>query len=210
MISAIFTVERGVTKVLLIKRKNEPFYGDWILVGGALHNDEELLAGAKREIKEKTGINEIDLYEFKTFSRVDRSPIMRMVAVGYVGMLDSEKVSILRETEKTSNSDWFNIDRIPKLGYDHEEILNEALIELQKLIINTNIVKALFSNEATLPEIQKVYEAILKKEFDRRNFRKKLLSLKLLEDTGKTKTFEGNKPAKLYRFNDTVGEKNVL
>jgi len=125
-------------------------------------------------------------------------------------MLDSEKVSILRETEKTSNSDWFNIDRIPKLGYDHEEILNEALIELQKLIINTNIVKALFSNEATLPEIQKVYEAILKKEFDRRNFRKKLLSLKLLEDTGKTKTFEGNKPAKLYRFNDTVGEKNVL
>ena len=202
VITAIFTVELGVTKVLLVKRKNEPYKGDWILTGGALYNNEDLEEGAKREIFEKTGIQDIEIEQFKAFGKVDRSPIMRMVAVAYIGVIDSSRVKIIRETINTSNADWFPIDKIPGLGFDHEEILKEALIYLQSKIVSTDILKSLFPNEFTIPEIQKTYEAILNKKFDRRNFRKKLLSLDLIEDTNKTGKFEGKKPAKLYKFKE--------
>ena len=210
VITAIFTVELGVTKVLLVKRKNEPYKGDWILTGGALYNNEDLEAGAKREIFEKTGIQNIEIEQFKAFGKVDRSPIMRMVAVAYIGVIDSSRVKIIRETINTSNAYWFPIDKIPGLGFDHEEILKESLIYLQRKIVSTDILKSLFPNEFTIPEIQKTYEAILNKKFDRRNFRKKLLSLDLIEDTNKTGKFEGKKPAKLYKFKDVIESKKVF
>ncbi len=210
VITAIFTVELGVTKVLLVKRKNEPYKGDWILTGGALYNNEDLEAGAKREIFEKTGIKDIEIEQFKAFGDVNRSPVMRMVAVAYIGVIDSSRVKLIRETINTSNADWFPIDKIPGLGFDHEEILKEALIYLQSKIVSTDILKALFPNEFTIPEIQKTYEAILNKKFDRRNFRKKLLSLDLIEDTNKTGRFEGKKPAKLYKFKDVIESKKVF
>lgn len=210
VITAIFTVELGVTKVLLVKRKNEPYKGDWILTGGALYNNEDLEVGAKREIFEKTGIKDIEIEQFKAFGKVNRSPIMRMVAVAYIGVIDSSRVKIIRETINTSNADWFPIDKIPGLGFDHEEILKEALVYLQSKIVSTDILKYLFPNEFTIPEIQKTYEAILNKKFDRRNFRKKLLSLDLIEDTNKTGKFEGKKPAKLYKFKDVIESKKVF
>ncbi len=210
VITAIFTVEQGVTKVLLVKRKNEPYKGDWILTGGALYNNEDLDSGAKREIYEKTGITDIDIEQFKTFGKVDRSPVMRMVAVAYIGVIDSSRVKVLRETINTSNADWFSIDKIPGLGFDHEEILAEALVYLRSKIVSTDILKALFPNEFTIPEIQKTYEAILNKKFDRRNFRKKLLNLDLIEDTKRTGKFEGKKPAKLYKFKKKIKTKNVF
>ena len=89
VITALFTVEQGIVKVLLIKRKNEPFYGSWVLTGGALYNNESLEEGAYRELKEKTGIENIPIKQFKAFGRVDRSPVMRMVAVAYIGIIDS-------------------------------------------------------------------------------------------------------------------------
>ena len=210
VITAIFTVEQGITKVLLIKRKNAPFERDWVLTGGALYNDENLEDGAKREIYEKTGISDIDIKQFKAFGRVDRSPVMRMVAVGFIGVIDSKRVKVLRETENTSNADWFPIDKIPPLGFDHEEILQEALLELQKRIVNSNILKSLFPDGVTMPELQKVYEAILNKKFDRRNFRKKMLSLDLIEDTNKSEQFEGNRPAKKYKFKRKIVDKNIF
>ena len=210
VITAIFTVEQGVTKVLLVKRKNEPFKGDWILTGGALYNNEDLEDGARREIFEKTGIENIEIEQFKAFGKVDRSPVMRMVAVAYIGVIDSSRVKVLRETLSTTNADWFPIDKIPGLGFDHEEILQEALLYLQTKIVSTDILKALFPNEFTLPEIQKTYEAILNKKFDRRNFRKKLLTLKLIEDTKRTGKFEGKKPAKLYKFKKNIKKQDIF
>ena len=210
VITALFTVEQGITKVLLVKRTNTPFEGDWVLTGGALYNNEDLLSGALREIYEKTGIKDLNITEFKTFGKVDRSPVMRMVAVGFFGVIDSKRVKILRKTESTSNADWFPIDKIPPLGFDHEEILHEALKELQKKILNSNILKALYPDTVTIPELQKVYEAILNKELDRRNFRKKILSLNILIDTDKVGQFDGNKPANLYRFKKNIEDTNVL
>lgn len=210
VITAIFTVEQGNTKVLLVKRKNEPFLGDWILTGGALYNNEDLVVGAKREILEKTGIQNIEIKQFGVFGKVDRSPVMRMVAVAYIGVIDSNRVKILRETLRTSNADWFTINKVPPLGYDHNEILEVALKELQKQIISSTILKSLFPETFSLPELQKVYEAILEKKLDRRNFRKKMLSLDLIEDTGETAKFEGKKPAKQYRFKKKIEEKKVF
>lgn len=210
VITALFTVEMGVTKVLLIKRKNKPFEGDWVLTGGALYNNEDLQAGALRELKEKSGIDNVEIKQFNTFGSLNRSPVMRMVAVGFIGIIDSKRVNVLRDTEKTSNADWFAIDKIPKLGFDHEEILQSAIEALQKQIVKSNILKSLFPDGVTIPELQKTYEAILNKKFDRRNFRKKILSLDLLEDTNKTDKFEGNKPAKVYKFKDVVLEKNIF
>lgn len=210
IITAIFTVEMGVTKVLLVKRKNEPFLGDWILTGGALYNNEDLLDGAKREIYEKTGIKKIEIEQFRAFGRVDRSPVMRMIAIAYIGVIDSKRVQVLRETLKTSNADWFPIDKVPPLGYDHNEILVEALKELQNKIVSSTILKSLFPGPFSLPELQKVYEAILGRQLDRRNFRKKILNLDLIEDTGNTARFEGKKPAKQYRFKQTITEKKVF
>ena len=210
VITSLFTVEQGVVKVLLIKRNNEPFYGDWVLTGGALYNNETLEEGAKRELKEKTGIDNVPLKQFKAFGRIDRSPVMRMVAIGYIGIIDSKRVNILRKTRNTKDADWVPIDKVPHLGYDHNEILEEAIEELKKDIINSNILKSLFPDGITIPELQKTYEAILGRKFDRRNFRKKILSLNLLEDTNELGRFEGNKPAKIYRFKDKIDEIDVL
>ena len=210
VITALFTIEQGIIKVLLIKRKNEPFLGDWVLTGGALFNNEDLETGALRELEEKTGITGVEIKQFKAFGKVDRSPVMRMVAVGFIGIIDSKRVNLLRETKNTSNADWFPIDKIPPLGFDHEEILHDALIELRKQIVKSNILKSLFPDGVTMPELQKTYEAILDKKFDRRNFRKKILNLDLIEDTNKSDKFEGNKPAKVYKFKDVIQDKDIF
>jgi 8-oxo-dGTP diphosphatase len=210
VITALFTIEQGIIKVLLIKRKNEPFFRDWVLTGGALFNNEDLEVGALRELNEKTGITGVEIKQFKSFGKVDRSPVMRMVAVGFLGIIDSKRVNLLRETENTSNADWFPIDKIPPLGFDHEEILHDALIELRKQIVKSNMLKSLFPDGVTMPELQKTYEAILDKKFDRRNFRKKILNLDLIEDTNKSDKFEGNKPAKVYKFKDIIEDKDIF
>lgn len=210
VITALFTVEQGITKVLLIKRKNKPFEGDWVLTGGALYNNEDLEEGALRELEEKTGISGVEIKQFKAFGKVDRAPVMRMVAIGFIGIIDSKRVHVLRETKNTSNADWFPIDKIPPLGYDHEEILHDALIELRKQIVKSNILKSLFPDGVTMPELQKTYEAILNKKFDRRNFRKKILNLDLIEDTNLSDRFEGNKPAKVYMFKKEIEDKDIF
>lgn len=210
VIASIFTVDRGILKVLLIKRKNEPYKDKWALVGGALYNNENLDDGLKRELFEKSGIKNIPLELVNVHGDLKRSPVMRMVAISYMGVIDINSVNVLKETQKTSNADWVAVNLVKDLAYDHDLILQDALKALKKRILNTNILESLFPNGFTMPEIQKVYEAILERNFDRRNFRRKFLSLDLIEDTGKTIKFEGNKPAKLYKFMKNNEDKNVF
>lgn len=200
LISTIFTVKDGNLKVLLIKRNNEPYKDKWALVGGALYNTETVDNGMKREIIEKTGIEEIDLHYSNIFSDINRSPIMRMIAISYVGLVDYKKLTLLKKSLKTTDCDWFDVKLIPDLAYDHNEIFTSSLETLKELINTTNIMKSLFNYEFTIPEIQNVYETILNKELDRRNFRKKLLQSDLIIETNKYKNYKGNKPAKLYKF----------
>ena len=210
VITTLFTIDKGIVKVLLIKRNNEPFKDMWALVGGALYNNEKLISGAKREIKEKTGIENIDIQMFDIFSKINRSPIMRMIAVGYIGVIDSYKVDVLKKTIKTTDSDWVDINLVGTLAYDHNEILNGAKEKLKELICHSNILSNLYPQGFTIPEIQMAYESILNKKYDRRNFRKKLINSGLIIDTNKTKKFEGNKPAKIYKFKNKTIDKNVF
>lgn len=210
VMAAIFTVDHGITKVLLVERRNEPFYGMWALPGGALYNDESIEDGMNRELLEKTGLTVPNLRLCNVFGRVDRSPCMRMVGVSYLGVIDRFKVQLLTSTLKTSNADWFSIEDIPPLAYDHEEILKDALEKLKENIVESDLLETLFPKEFTLPEVQKVYESILGVTYDRRNFRKKMLSLDLIEDTNQTAKFEGKKPAKLYRFKKGRKQKRIL
>ena len=196
LISNIFTVEKGIIKVFLVKRKSDPYKDSWALIGGALYNNENLEDGMYREIEEKTGIKDIKLYFNNVFGKVDRSPIMRMVAVSYIGVIPSDEIVSLKDNLK--DTEWFPINDIPKLAYDHHEILMDALNKLKKLVLNTDILKSLFPNDFTLPELQKTYEIILNEKLDRRNFRRKILNM--VEDTNKEIIFEGTKPAKLYRY----------
>ena len=127
---------------------------------------------------------------------------MRMVAISYIGMVDIDKVNILKDTLKTSNAAWFTINDIPPLAYDHNEIIEDAIKKLKKMVLSTNILKVFFPDGFTLPELQKIYESILEKKLDRRNFRKKLLNTNQIIPTEEEKIFEGKKKAKIYKFKE--------
>lgn len=173
VISAIFTVIDNQVKVLLIKRKNKPYENMWGLVGGALYNNETLEDGTIREIFEKTGLSNVNLFQFGTYDEIDKTPDMRMVAVCYLGVIDASKATLIKENKNTSDASWFSINSVPELAFNHNKILNEGIIKLKEKITESNILKTLFPNEFTMPEIQRTYETILQKQFDRRNFRKK-------------------------------------
>ncbi len=200
VVLALFTVDKGKFKVLLIKRKNEPFINKWILVGGCAYNYETGEEAMRRELLEKTKIENIDFEMFDVFTNPYRSPLKRMIAIGYIGVSDASIIRNFSQTEKASEADWFEIDKIPELGYDHKEILQKAIATLKQKIFTSNIMKKLYPDTFTLPELQKTYETILNTKLDRRNFRKKLINSNIIEETSMTIKNSSTKPAKLYRF----------
>ena len=212
VISSIFTIENGITKVLLIKRKNDPYKDKWALVGGALYNNETIIEGMQREIFEKTGLKDVSLYQYGVFDEINKTPSfdMRMIAIGYLGLIDSSKVEILKESTNTKDYDWVDISLVPDLAFTHNEMLNDAIEKLKELIINSDILKVLLPKEFTMPELQKIFEGILSKTYDRRNFRKKILSLGIVDDINKEISINGNKPSKLYRFKQKLEKKRLF
>lgn len=202
VITTLFTVDKGIVKVLLVKRTNEPFNGYWALPGGAMYNNETLEDGARRELKEKTGLENIKLELGNIFDDVNRSNLQRMIGVSFLGVINTKGIELQKETMKTSNADFFAIDKVPKLAYDHNLVIDKSLAILKEKILKSSILKDLLPEEFTLPELQKVYETLLNKELDRRNFRKKLLNDGIIRAVNKDAVFNGKKPAKLYCFKD--------
>ncbi len=200
VVLALFTVDKGKFKVLLIKRKNEPFKNKWILIGGCAYNTETGKEAMMREMYEKTHIKNVDFELFGVFDNPKRSPLKRMVALAYMGVCDSSIIQVFKQTEKASDADWFEIDRIPELGYDHKDILEKAIQNLKEKVFTTTIIRKLFPTTFTLPDLQMVYEKILDKKLDRRNFRKKLLSDNIIQETNLTQKIDNKKTTKLYSF----------
>lgn len=200
VITALFTVDDGKFKVLLLKRKNQPFKDKWSLIGGACYNNETLENAMKREMSEKIGLKGVEFKLFNVYSDVQRSPIMRMFAVAYISVVDSKKVKYLKETLKVRDADWFLIDRVPLLCYDHNQILQDAIKFLKEKIFDEDILKGLFPDQFTLPTLYNAYCSVLEGRIDRRNFRKKMINSNIIEDTGKIQSQVGKKSAKLYRF----------
>ena len=156
----------------------------------------------RREIYEKIIIKDINFQKFDVFTDPKRSPVRRMIAIGYIGVADASIITKFKETSKASSADWFEIDRIPELGYDHKEILFKAIETLKEKIFDSNIMKTLYPNEFTLNELQQTYEKILETKLDRRNFRKKMLQSGLIVETQNTLKKDKIKPSKLYKFSE--------
>ena len=206
----IFTIEKGKVKILLFRKKTEPYKGYWILPTSKLSLDESLEDGALKILDDQVGIKNVYLEQIKAFSDVERSTGERLITISFLGLSDSISAGIKREPIENIESDWFSIDQIPKLGFDHEQIISSAIDKLRDKLIDVDILKKLFPSDFTLPEIQKAYEQILDRKLDRRNFRKKFINLGLIEDTGyKNEGFNG-RPAKLYRFREDIKQRNLF
>jgi len=199
--NAIFTVMEGALHVLLIQMTKKPFTRQWALPGGLVRVDETLDAAAARILEEQTGVKDVYLEQLYTFGRLDRDPLDRVVSVAYVSLIAPpvSPTQGLRTTTKYSAVRWWRVSEASRLAYDHDEILSYARKRLAWKLEYTNVSWSLLPRKFRLTDLQRVYEAVLGHPLDKRNFRKKILSLGLIESVGEV---EGgaHRPAMLYRF----------
>jgi 8-oxo-dGTP diphosphatase len=203
---AVFGFDGGELKVLLIQRALEPFKGRWALPGGFVHVDETVDAAARRELEEETGLKNVFLEQLYTFGEVRRDPRERVVSVAYYALV---KLSDHRAQAATdaANAEWFPISKIPRLAFDHSDILATAIARLKGKVRYQPTGFELLPPKFTLTQLQRLYEAVLKTELDKRNFRKKVLSFGLLLPLKETQMTGRHRPAQLFRFDTDKYEK---
>ncbi len=187
-------------QILLIRRRSWPFEGMWAIPGGFVNKNESLEAAAKRELQEETGVQDVYLEQLYTFGDPDRDPRTRVITVVYFALLDSERLQV-KAADDASDVGWFSVYALPPLAFDHAKIIEYALNRLRGKLNYTTIAFNLLPEQFTLRELQSVYEIILHKRLDKRNFRKRILTTGILEDTGAKKMEGTHRPARLYRFN---------
>jgi 8-oxo-dGTP diphosphatase len=195
----IFTVRDKQLKLLLIMRKGEPFRGKWALPGGFVQMDEDLETTARRELAEETGVSGVYLEQLYTFGAVDRDPRERIITVAYYALIGSDQVVLQAATDAEAVG-WFNMDELPPLAFDHLDIVDKAHERLVAKLDYSTIAFQFLPRTFTLTELQEVYEIILREEMDRRNFRKWVLALDQIEETGDMRCDGPHRPAKLYRL----------
>jgi 8-oxo-dGTP diphosphatase len=195
----IFTVSEEKLKVLLVKRAHAPFAGFWSIPGGFLKAGESLEDAAIRVMREKTGVKEIYLEQLYTFGSPDRDPRARVITVTYFALIPWQDLD-QPESAKVTDLAWFPADQLPGLAFDHQEILTYAINRLRAKVSYSNIVYGLLPVQFRLSDLQKVYEGIINKPLDKRNFRKKMLATGLLKETGRKEITGAHRPAMLYCF----------
>ena len=161
-------------KVLLIKRKNEPFQDKWAIPGGFVEYDEELDTGAKRELEEETNVKIVNFEQLGTFGRPGRDPRGRTVSVVYYACVNPLKLNI-KAQDDAQDAQWFSIKKLPDLAFDHAEIMSCALENLRMKIENTPVVSEFMSEEFSIAELQRVYEIILDRKLDHEKFKCEIL-----------------------------------
>ncbi len=209
VIISMFTIKDGKLKVLLFRRDEEPFKGYWMLPSNLLMVNETLEECAKATMDEYIGIDDVYLEQCHLYSEVGRLPNDRILASSFIALVDSKTLELKRKNREF-HSEWFPIDEIPKMVYDYANIVENAIQFLRKRMLSSSILIHLYPSDFTLPELQVLYEQVLGKMLDRRNFRKKFLHLELLEDTGYKTGGHNGRPAKLYRFKENIGEKTLF
>ena len=201
----IFTIRDEALKILLIRRGAKPYKGRWALPGGFLLANEDIDDCARRELREETGVSDVYLEQLYTFGHPKRDPRGRVVTVAYYALIPSERVQLQAATDAAA-VDWFAMDELPRLAFDHDAILAMAHERLVAKLDYSTIAFQFMPERFTLSELQVVYEIIRQEPMDKRNFRKWVLALGLIEDTGEERREGTMRPARLYRtkHRDTV------
>lgn len=193
----LFALVDGMVHTLLVSVHRPPFYIHMHgLPGGVIGPEENATESALRHLQEKAGVTEVHIEQLYTFSDPHRDQRSRSISVAYMALVSPDQFSTI--AEKTGGR-WYPITMLPKLAYDHKDIIAMALERLSGKLAYTNIISALLPTHFTLTELQQAYEIILSRKFDKRNFRKKMVSIGLIKEVGKKKKTI-HKPAELYAF----------
>lgn len=195
----VFGLDETDLKVLLIQRKLAPFQHAWALPGGFVRVDETLDEAALRELAEEANVTDIYLEQLYTFGALDRDPRERIVTVAYYALAKLSDHRIRAATDAMGVG-WFSLDDLPKLAFDHIEIVTRAHERLRGKVRYAPVGFELLPPRFSLTQLQRLYEIILGKELDKRNFRKKILAMDLLVETDEVEHGVRHRAARLYRF----------
>ena len=194
----IFGFDGSELQVLLIERGIEPFKGKWAFPGGFLNMDETAGEGAMRELKEETGLENAYIEQFNTYSEPGRDPRDRVITIAHYALVRIQEV---KGGDDAAKAQWFPIDKVPQLAFDHDKILRDAMRKLRERIHFEPIGFELLPEKFTMKELQILYESILGVKFDRRNFAKKMMHYELLNQLDETVRPTAKRDALLYSFN---------
>ena len=197
--NVIFGFDEGDLKMLLIKRGEAPFMENWALPGYFVHPHEDLDTAAERILEELTGIRDVFLEQVKTFGAVNRHPFGRVITVAYFSLVKISNYQ-LQPASIALKAKWHSISSVENLPFDHDAILESCFERLKQLVRIRPVGFELLPPKFTLTELQHLYEAILETELDKRNFRKKILSMDLLIDLDEMQEGVAHRPARLYKF----------
>ena len=196
----VFTIRDNRLSLLLVRRADPPFANRWALPGGFLDIGEDLDACAARELAEETGIDGVYLEQLFTFGATQRDPRERVISVAYYALIPEHTLpSPPRAADDACDINWFEFELLPQLAFDHAEIIEKAHQRLVAKLDYSSIAFQFMNHTFTLSELQCVYETLLNQPLDKRNFRKRILSLDLIEETGKLRRTGKHRPAREYR-----------
>lgn len=196
-----YSKEEGVS-LLLIKRKYDPFKGSWAIPGGFVLDDESLEQAAERELQEETGVKINYLEQLYTFGKPGRDPRSRIVSVAYFGLVKSNQFQKLKATTDAEAAEWFNFKHLPRLAFDHKNILNTAIERLRAKMVYQPIGFELLDQKFPFSDFEHLYSTVLDRPIDRRNFKKKVMSLGILDELNeKDKKTGSGRPGNLFQFN---------
>ena len=195
----VFALDEQDLQVMLIERDLTPFVGSWALPGGFVRIHETLDQAAARELQEETGLANIFLEQLYTFGQMDRDPRERVVTVAYYALVNLAGHDVKASTDARKAA-WFSVNDLPKLAFDHRQILDVALERLRGKVRYQPIGFELLPEKFTLRQLQHLYEIILDRPLDKRNFRKKVQSMEVIKETNEIETDVAHRAARLFRF----------
>lgn len=206
--AVVFGFDGEQLNVLLIERGNEPYLGCWALPGGFIKEDDKSAEDSVyRELHEETNVEDIYLEEFKTFSEIGRDPRERVITIAFFALVVKDKY-VIKGGDDARKAEWFPVDKLPDLAFDHKSIIDEALEKLRHRIHFEPIGFHLLDKEFTMPQLQNIYISILNPQrddprlLDRRNFAKKMIKLGYIKETGEKVTGNPYRSPKIYVFDE--------
>lgn len=195
--AVLFTLEKGLLKVLLIERDHDPYKGLYALPGGFLQKGESASVAVSRILRDKAGVRDMYLEQLYTFDKLGRDPRGHVVSVVYYALVPQNALCI-RTTTGAQTPTLYSVRTLPPLAFDHREIVRYAVKRLRAKIGYTNAALSLLPRRFTLASVQQVYEVILNRNLDKRNFHKKFLALEVVRPTGEYTRGLRQRPAQLY------------